>query len=83
MLQHKFPAQKETPLGVTYPLRGTLFLIPPTLSSLGPCFAYYLRSESIDKWLAYPPPRLAVELGSCVDGEAYAWAWKPYGWFDL
>ena len=32
-------------------------------------------------WLAYPL-RLAVELGSCVDGEAYGWAWKPYGWFD-
>ena len=27
-------------------------------------------------------PRLAVELGSRVDGEAYGWAWKPYGWFD-
>ena len=41
---------------------------------------YYLRTLSIDQWLAYPP-RLAVELGSCVDGEAYGWAWKPYGWF--
>ena len=26
--------------------------------------------------------RLAVEVGSCVDDEAYGWAWKPYGWFD-
>ena len=26
-------------------------------------------------------PRLAVELGSRVDDEAYGWAWKPYGWF--
>ena len=42
---------------------------------------YYLRTLSIDKWLAYPP-RLAVELGSCVGGEAHGWAWKPYGWFD-
>ena len=47
------------------------------------CSSYYLRSKSIDKWLALFPPKLAVELGSCVDGEAYGWAWKPYGWFDL
>ena len=33
------------------------------------------------KWLAYSP-RLAVEMGSFVDDEAYGWAWKPYGWFD-
>ena len=42
---------------------------------------YYLRTLSIGQWLAYPP-RLAVELGSCVGGEAHGWAWKPYGWFD-
>ena len=36
--------------------------------------------KSIEQWLAYPP-RLAMELGSCVDDEAYGWAWKPYGWF--
>ena len=42
---------------------------------------YDLRSISIGQWLAYPPRR-AVELGSCVDDEAYGWAWKPYGWFD-
>ena len=42
---------------------------------------YYLRAVKHCQWLAYPL-RLAVELGSCVDGEAYGWAWKPYGWFD-
>ena len=42
---------------------------------------YYLRTPVIEQWLAYPP-RLAVELGSCVGGEAHGWAWKPYGWFD-
>ena len=44
-------------------------------------FNYYLRSVKHCQWLAYPL-RLAVELGSCVDGEAHGWAWKPYGWFD-
>jgi hypothetical protein len=42
---------------------------------------YYLRSKSIEQSLAYPP-RLAVELGSYVDGEAHGWARYPYGWFD-
>ena len=39
----------------------------------GPCHpsvSYYLRSKSIGEWLAYPP-KLTVELGSYVDGEAY------------
>ena len=42
---------------------------------------YYLRMEKDYQCLAYCP-RLALELGSCVDGEAHGWAWKPYGWFD-
>ena len=42
---------------------------------------YYLRSISIGESLAYPP-RLAVDLGSYVDGEAYGWARQPYGCFD-
>ena len=37
---------------------------------LGPC-----RST------AYTP-RLAVDLGSYVDGEAHGWARQPYGYFD-
>ena len=40
-----------------------------------------LRSKSIGESLAYPP-RLAVDLGSYVDGEAYGWARQPYGYFD-
>ena len=42
---------------------------------------YYLRSISIGESLAYPP-RLAVDLGSYVDGEAHGWARQPYGYFD-
>ena len=42
---------------------------------------YYLRIEKDYQCLVYCP-RLALELGSCVDGEAHGWAWKPYGWFD-
>ena len=42
---------------------------------------YYLRTVSIGEWLAYPP-KLTVELGSYVDGEAHGWALHPYGWFD-
>ena len=34
---------------------------------------YYLRSISTEEWLAYPP-KLTVELGSYVDGEAHGWA---------
>ena len=34
---------------------------------------YYLRSIRIGEWLAYPP-KLTVELGSYVDGEAHGWA---------
>ena len=34
---------------------------------------YYLRSEKDYQSLAYPP-RLAVDLGSYVDGEAHGWA---------
>ena len=37
------------------------------------CKRYYLRSISIGEWLAYPP-KLTVELGSYVDGEAHGWA---------
>ena len=33
----------------------------------------YLRSKSIGEWLAYPP-KLTVELGSYVHGEAHGWA---------
>ena len=33
---------------------------------------YYLRMEKDFKWLAYPP-KLTVELGSYVDGEAHGW----------
>ena len=33
----------------------------------------HLRSISIEEWLAYPP-KLTVELGSYVDGEAHGWA---------
>ena len=40
-----------------------------------------LRSISIEQSLAYPP-RLAVDLGSYVDGEAHGWARQPYGYFD-
>ena len=36
-------------------------------------FLYYLRSEKDNQWLAYTP-RLAVVLGSYVDGEAHGWA---------
>ena len=32
-----------------------------------------LRMEKDCKWLAYPP-KLTVELGSYVDGEAHGWA---------
>ena len=39
------------------------------------------RSKSIEQSLAYPP-RLAVDLGSYVDGEAHGWARQPYGYFD-
>ena len=42
---------------------------------------YYLRAEKDNQSLAYPP-RLAVDLGSYVDGEAYGWARQPYGCFD-
>ena len=42
---------------------------------------YYLRMKKDCPCLAYCP-RLALELGSRVDGEARGWAWKPYGWFD-
>ena len=42
---------------------------------------YYLRTESNYKCVAYPR-RLAVDLGSYVDGEAYGWARQPYGYFD-
>ena len=45
------------------------------------CVTYYLRSISIGESLAYPP-RLAVDLGSYVDGEAHGWARQPYGYFD-
>ena len=38
-----------------------------------PCNRYYLRTVSIGEWLAYPP-KLTVELGSYVDGEAHGWA---------
>ena len=34
---------------------------------------YYLRTISTGEWLAYPP-KLTVELGSYVDGEAHGWA---------
>jgi hypothetical protein len=34
---------------------------------------YYRRSIRIGEWLAYPP-KLTVELGSYVDGEAHGWA---------
>ena len=34
---------------------------------------YYLRSISTEEWLAYPP-KLTVELGSYVHGEAHGWA---------
>ena len=34
---------------------------------------YYLRTEKDCPWLAYPP-KLTVELGSYVDGEAHEWA---------
>ena len=34
---------------------------------------YYLRMEKDFKWLSYPP-KLTVELGSYVDGEAHGWA---------
>ena len=42
---------------------------------------YYLRSISIGESLAYPP-RLAVDLGSYVDGEAHGWARQLYDYFD-
>ena len=42
---------------------------------------YYLRTVEHYQSLAYPP-RLAVDLGSYVDGELYGWAWQPYGYFD-
>ena len=54
------------------------------LVTLGLCNAqmtYYLHSISIGESLAYPP-RLAVDLGSYVDGEAHGWARQPYGYFD-
>ena len=34
---------------------------------------YYLRTISTGEWLAYPP-KLTVELGSYVHGEAHGWA---------
>ena len=34
---------------------------------------YYLRAVKDNQSLAYPP-RLAVDLGSYVDGEAHGWA---------
>ena len=34
---------------------------------------YYLRAVKDYQWLAYPP-KLTVELGSYVDGEAHGWA---------
>jgi hypothetical protein len=34
---------------------------------------YYLRPVEDYQWLAYPP-KLTVELGSYVDGEAHGWA---------
>ena len=43
--------------------------------------AYYLRAVEDYQSLAYPP-RLAVDLGSYVDGEAHGWARQPYGYFD-
>ena len=43
--------------------------------------AYYLRAVKNYQSLAYPP-RLAVDLGSYVDGEAHGWARQPYGYFD-
>ena len=42
---------------------------------------YYLRAVKDYQSVAYPP-RLAVDLGSYVDGEAYGWARQPYGYFD-
>ena len=51
------------------------------LGSVWSCSFYYLRSISIGESLAYPP-RLAVDLGSYVDGEAHGWARQPYGYFD-
>ena len=44
-------------------------------------YHYYLRSVGHYQSLAYPP-RLAVDLGSYVDGEAHGWARQPYGYFD-
>ena len=42
---------------------------------------YYLRAVKHHQSLAYSP-RLAVDLGSYVDGEAHGWARQPYGYFD-
>ena len=39
------------------------------------------KPVSIGESLAYLP-RLAVDLGSYVDGEAHGWARQPYGYFD-
>jgi hypothetical protein len=36
-------------------------------------YIYDLRSVKHYQWLVYPP-RLTVELGSYVDGEAHGWA---------
>ena len=61
------------------------FQVPRSLASAGAPDVqekyYYLRSISIEQSLAYPP-RLAVDLGSYVDGEAHGWARQPYGYFD-
>ena len=43
--------------------------------------SYYLRSKKDYQSVVYPP-RLAVDLGSYVDGEAHGWARQPYGYFD-
>ena len=55
---HQWPSTRSTKYTQIYTVSG-LF--------------YYLRSVKDCQWLAYPP-RLAVDLGSYVDGEAHGWA---------
>ena len=55
-------------------LRASVKRSPEVCYAPGGTPLYYLRSVKDYQSLAYPP-RLAVDLGSYVDGEAHGWAW--------